>query len=84
MWINDILKTCLLCSGYLVHHYQLQNREFNQKFKNEKTDEFPVLSNQINQGLMIKDMLTYRQCDQKEVCMYNIFSTNQFVREFTT
>ena len=29
-------------------------------------------------------MWMYKQCEQIEVCMYNIGSTNQFVREFTT
>ena len=26
----------------------------------------------------------YRQCDEREVCMYNIFSTNHYARIFTT
>ena len=37
--------------------------------------------NELNTGATL---WMYRQCGQREVCMYNIFSTNQFVREFTT
>ena len=43
-------------------------------------------SNRVNRRLKPWEGVVwmYRQCEEREVCMHNIFNTNHFVREFTT